>query len=307
MLELNTDKANQDAGELNLPRHIVLTPRDRDPYEWCKPLGYGAMGCVDMVESLASGSVCARKSIRVSPKQHQGLKDVVQLMETLNHVHVVHVLGSYVMGPDFYILMEPVAQWDLKRYMTGEDGAVADPRNLTRWIGCLARGLAYIHGKKVKHKDIKPSNLLVDGDSILYTDFDLAHAFQNHDDVTRGPTAHTISYSAPEVTDGSERTPATDIFSPGCVYVEMLTVIAGKAVFDIFQKQPGEREYHFRGANNSVAIAWVEGLSFGNEQEKYHEAVSLTKLMISEPHLRPDAKTLSHHLGSLACNICVPL
>ncbi|EAQ82952.1 hypothetical protein CHGG_10770 [Chaetomium globosum CBS 148.51] len=303
MRERDTGEAGQDAGELDLPRHIVLSRGDTDPYEWRKELGSGAMGYVDMVESRASGSLCVRKTIRPgSAEERQRLVQVVQLMETLNHVHIVNVLGSYSIRPEFYILMNPVAQWDLKRYMAGQGGAVVNPRNLARWIGCLARGLSYIHRKRVKHKDIKPSNLLVDGDNILYTDFDLAHRFQSLDDVTTGRTSQTVSYSAPEVAEGGERTPATDVFSLGCVYVEMLTVITGSRVFDIFHKLPGERGYNFRGHNNAVAVAWLEGLSFGNEQEKYGEAVRLTRQMISE--VRPDAETLSRRLGALACDLC---
>jgi len=305
MRETSAGEASaQDASDLDLPRHIKLRLREPDPYAYCEELGRGAVGYVDRVESLASGSLCARKTVRPSAEERRRVVKVVQLMEKLDHVHVVKVLGSYSTPVEFYILMEPVARWDLKRYLAGENGAVADARKLTRWLGCLARGLAYIHGKRVKHKDIKPSNLLVDGDNILYTDFDLAHAFQSLDDVTTGPTGQTVSYSAPEVASSGERTPATDVFSLGCVYVEMLTVIAGRCVLDIFNKRPGEKGYHFRGLNNARAVTWLEGLALGGEHETYGEAVRLTKLMISQD--RPNAETLSRQLGSLACDLCTP-
>ena len=33
--------------------------------------------------------------------------------------------------------------------------------NIQKWFGCLASGLAFIHSKRIRHKDIKPANILV--------------------------------------------------------------------------------------------------------------------------------------------------
>lgn len=308
LLELRAGEAGQDGEVLDLPQHVELSMREDDPYRWCAVLGSGRFGNVDKVESRASGVYCARKTIYkhlLSENGKQRVFDSVRLLAMLDHVHVINVLGSYSTEREFHILMEPIATWNLKEYMAGEKDAVPDPRSLTRWIGCLARGLAFLHRKGIKHKDIKPPNFLVDGDNILYTDFDLAHTFHNPNDATTGQTHHTAAYSAPEVTSGGERTASTDIFSLGCVYVEMLTVISGKRVHDIFQKSPDDNGYDYRAANNAAAVIWVEGLSFGGNHEKYREAVQLAKRMISQE--RPDAMTVSGDLGSLACNACARL
>ncbi|OBT96478.2 hypothetical protein VE01_05656 [Pseudogymnoascus verrucosus] len=302
MQELNTDEVGLDGDILDLPRHIVLNGSESDPYEFRRELGSGNMGYVDMVESLASGSICARKTMRIPAARRQQFADVVLIMEQLKHAHIVEILGSYSRSPNSFILMKPVAEWDLKKYMNNEGGAVADPASLVQWLGCLAHGLAYIHGNQVKHKDIKPSNLLVHGNNILYTDFDLAHVFQSPGDVTRGPTGHTAPYSAPEVADGGDRTLTTDVFSLGCVYVEMLTVIAGKKVWDIFQKSPEEPGYSYRGLNEVKAVEWLQQLSFGDKETECGEVVKLTKRMISQ--VRPDAVSLSDDLAFLACSSC---
>jgi serine/threonine protein kinase len=293
----------QDGDLSDLPRHIILNRGEPDPYEFRRELGAGNMGYVDMVESLASGSICVRKTMRIPAARRQQFTDVVLLMEQLKHEHIVEILGSYSISPNSFILMKPVADWDLKKYMNSEDGAVADASNLTQWLGCLAHGLAYIHGKQVKHKDIKPSNLLVHGDNILYTDFDLAHAFKSPGDVTKGPTGQSVPYSAPEVVNGGDRTPTTDVFSLGCVYVEMLTVISGMKVWDIFQKSPEEPEYNYRGPNEAKAVEWLQHLSFSDKEKECGEVVRLTKRMISQE--RPDAVVLSDDLAFLACHSCL--
>ena len=302
MQDLSTGVVGLDGDMLDLPRHIALNRGEPDPYRYCKDLGSGNMGHVEMVESIASGSICARKIMFISAARRQQFADVVLIMEQLKHAHIVEILGSYSMSPLSFILMKPVADWDLKKYMNSEGGAVANAASLVQWLGCLAHGLAYIHRKQVKHKDIKPSNLLVHGNNILYTEFDLAHAFQSPGDVTRGPTGHTAPYSAPEVADGGDRTPTTDVFSLGCVYVEMLTVIAGRKVWDIFEKLPEEPGYNYRGPNEAKAVGWLEELSFSNKERECAGLVKLTKRMISQD--RPNAVSLSDDLVFLACSSC---
>ncbi|OBT51834.1 hypothetical protein VE04_07890 [Pseudogymnoascus sp. 24MN13] len=302
MQELSTDEVGLDGDILDLPRHIVLNRREWDPYEFRGELGSGNMGYVDMVESLASGSICARKTMRIPTARWQQFADVVLIMEQLKHAHIVEILGSYSISPNSFILMKPVAEWDLKKYMNNKGGAVADPASLVQWLGCLAHGLAYIHGNQVKHKYIKPSNLVVHGNNILYTDFDLAHVFQSPGDVTRGPTGHTAPYSALGVADGRDRTLTTDVFSLGCVYVEMLTVIASKKVWDIFQKSPEEPGYNYRGPNEIKAVEWLQKLSFGSKERECCEVVKITKRMISQD--RPDAVSMSDELAFLACSSC---
>ena len=48
---------------------------------------------------------------------------------------------------------------------------------LQRAIGCLASGLAFMHEQTIRHKDIKPQNILIHGGSVLYTDFGISLDF----------------------------------------------------------------------------------------------------------------------------------
>lgn len=147
-------------------------------------------------------------------------------MQKLQHVHVVEVLGSYSRGKSSSILLLPLADKDLGDFMEELDRDVpSQVELLVKWTVCLVEGLHYIHSQHVKHKDIKPQNLLVHGEKILYTDFGIAHDFEGSVSVTAGNTGMTRRHSAPEVVAGDERSRAADIFSLGCVFLEMLGAI----------------------------------------------------------------------------------
>jgi serine/threonine protein kinase len=98
-------------------------------------------------------------------------------------------------------------------------------------LGCLSSALLYLHvSQNIKHKDIKPENILVDRHgSVLLADFGISKQYQG-ETVTWGPTAFTEKYAAPEVAAQGSRDLSADIFSLGCVFLEMVTVILSESL-----------------------------------------------------------------------------
>lgn len=86
----------------------------------------------------------------------------------------------------------------------------------------ILRALKYIHSANVLHRDLKPSNLLVNANCDLkICDFGLARTTSENDFMTEYVV--TRWYRAPELLlNAAEYTAAIDIWSVGCIYMELL-------------------------------------------------------------------------------------
>jgi serine/threonine protein kinase len=163
--------------------------------------------------------------------------DEVAHLTRLDHAHIVRVIGTYSMGENLSILMYPVAEWNLETFLSnlhpGWDRAWKK-YELVHFFGCLTNAVAYIHGRLTKHMDIKPQNILVREHrqefstrcKVYITDFGIARSYTSLDvSETEGPTMFTRRYAAPEVVDGQKRGLPADIFSLGCVFLEMAAAL----------------------------------------------------------------------------------
>lgn len=89
----------------------------------------------------------------------------------------------------------------------------------------VAEALAYVHGRGVVHRDVKPGNVLLGPEQrVRLADFGIARLLGDTARHTRtGHTIGTAAYLAPEQVTGREVTTATDIYSLGLVLLEALT------------------------------------------------------------------------------------
>lgn len=106
--------------------------------------------------------------------------------------------------------------------------------SLRSYFVCLAQALSYIHGSDVRHKDIKPENILIDSSgSVVVTDFGISRSFPKQaPHVTNDKWEWTRKYASPEIMRGKKvpRDDPSDVFSLGCVFLEMATLIVGKSL-----------------------------------------------------------------------------
>ncbi|KAH7070362.1 kinase-like domain-containing protein, partial [Paraphoma chrysanthemicola] len=88
--------------------------------------------------------------------------------------------------------------------------------------------------QQIRHKDIKPSNILIHNSRVLYTDFGLALDFSNLDtSMTTGPAERTTrKYSAPEVVLHQARRSSADVYSLGCVFIEIYNIVIKSLDYD---------------------------------------------------------------------------
>jgi serine/threonine protein kinase len=315
-------------------QHVVYLPKDAIPLNVLSHLGASSTAKVEKV--LCRRIALARKTMRCSHQWtvEDALREVYHL-QNLRHSHIVQLVGSYLQGRNFSILMYPVADCHLGTFL--EDTADSKGANLsvedeasyqTRMgflvesLGCLTSAIAYIHEETTKHMDIKPQNILVRSIAferyrwrIYLADFGLSRSFasQGHSQ-TDGPISRTPRYCAPEVYYYERRGRAADIFSLGCVFIEMMSVVKGKHPHDFAEFRRGNGHDESFHANLERVLEWTDHI--GGEPDSPYllnhsiyrqlwlepEEVSVLKNMVAyEPEARPTAHALQlRHIGEAA-------
>src|SRR5687768_3907289 len=154
----------------------------------------------------------------------------IRLAAGLQHTNIVPLHTAGDAGGLPYYTMPFVEGSSLRSRIANQ--ATPSIRESTRILRDVARALCYAHEKGVVHRDIKPDNVLVSGDSAVVTDFGIAKAvsaaqFQSPkgDTLTSAGTGiGTPAYMAPEQAAGDPGTDhRADIYSFGCLVYELLT------------------------------------------------------------------------------------
>lgn len=249
------------------PTHKVFDNMSQVPLIVVGRLGNGSLGVVEEVRTSLYKRSFVRKQVHLPYSNRKERLRIVEqeaaALRFLSHQHIVQLLGTYEEGVEtgrhFYsLLMAPVGDNDLRTFLhiVGEKfsrqlhtpGLVAKPTNLKelawlmKWFQCLASALAYMHRNGFRHQDIKPSNIIHRGPDIFFTDFSSSSAFEiGATTSTEEPARNSIMYAAPEAIKGRQDDHyrrhglSSDIFSLGCVFMEMLTVLDGRKVQDLHE------------------------------------------------------------------------
>jgi serine/threonine protein kinase len=310
-------------------QHVTFLSRETIPLTVLSHLGASVTAKVDKV--LCRRIALARKTMRCSRQWSvaDALREVYHL-QNLRHFHIVQLVGSYLQGRDFTILMYPVADCHLGTFL--EDTAdmhapdISDHGEpykrridfLSLSLGCLTSAIAYIHEKTTKHMDIKPQNILVRKEyrdrpewRVYLADFGLSRSFAAQEySQTDGPTPRTPRYCAPEVYQYERRGRSADIFSMGCVFAEIMTVLAGRHPQDFADFRRGDDSDESFHANLPKVGEWLDIISLAKfsclkrwDMETTGCSVSdsngtnvVKKMIANEPEARPTARTLQSGL-----------
>ena len=93
---------------------------------------------------------------------------------------------------------------------------------LRGFFGCLIIALGFLHDNKIRHDDVKPSNILLKGNEIYLTDFGMSFDWTElSHSTTEGKMAGTPRYASPEVASQQPCGSSSDIWSLGCVFLEV--------------------------------------------------------------------------------------
>jgi serine/threonine protein kinase len=291
-------------------QHCFFRENELLPLEMKGKIGSGGFGQVDRVVSTISFQQYALKRIFRS-KVFQGKKieyvqqfiAEIEILKRLTHHHVVEFVGSYTDPKYMGLIMSPVADMDLSTYLAHAD--IAKYGELRTFFGCLARALEFLHEQSIRHKDIKPSNILVHGGRVLFTDFGLAFDFTDKEGSTTVGMVNGMSprYCAPEVAGYEPRNSSSDIWSLGVVFLEMAAVLKGKTVEYVydFLKEHGSQNAYVR-TNHTGTDALITELK-GTGSPIDNAALEWVQDMVMiQQNLRPTAGALMASIASAGQN-----
>lgn len=192
-----------------------------------QPVGRGAYGIICSAKNSETNEEVAIKKIgnafdnRIDAKRT--LREI-KLLRHMNHENVIKI-KDIIRPPkkenfkDVYIVCE-LMDTDLHQIIRSNQALTDD--HCQYFLYQLLRGLKYIHSANVLHRDLKPSNLLLNANCDLkICDFGLARTTSETDFMTEYVV--TRWYRAPELLlNCSEYTAAIDIWSVGCVIMEII-------------------------------------------------------------------------------------
>jgi len=200
-------------------------------YRIQRKLGAGGMADVYLAEDQELGR---RVAIKILNSRHGNDDQFIERFRreaknaaALNHPNIVSIYDRGEAEDTYYIAMEYLDGRTLKELIVGRGAA---PINVAiEYARQILSALRFAHRHGIVHRDIKPHNVLVDGDGrVKVTDFGIARAGTSQMTET-GSIVGTAQYLSPEQARGGEVDPRSDLYSLGVVLYELLT---GKTPFE---------------------------------------------------------------------------
>ena len=219
-------KVNQRCGRID--EHVEKQVLRR--LELCYRLGKGAYGMVwKVIEKRTRRGVALKKCFDVlgrSEDAQRMYREIMYLQALSAHDNIIkmqHVIRAET-GQDMYITFD-FMQADLLSVILAN---VLQPIHVKYVVYQLLKALKFIHSAGIVHRDVKPSNLLLNSDCHMkICDFGLARSLELGSNAVENPKlteyVGTRWYRAIEVLLGSSHyTFAVDIWAVACIYAEML-------------------------------------------------------------------------------------
>ncbi|KAH7405851.1 kinase-like domain-containing protein [Phaeosphaeria sp. MPI-PUGE-AT-0046c] len=306
--------------------HVEFTDEEEVPLQQGTFLGRGAAG--DVHEVCVQKHKLAHKRMVVKRKiGGKEMKEIEILKRLSSHEHMIQLVGTYNHRQFLGLLVYPVAICDMATFFEDVEAwhntasvanTVDDRQSLLETnqnnrlvalgydfpsvdksykasliyskIGCLISATAYLHDQKIRHKDLKPSNVLLAKDQMWLSDFGSATDFsllsQSATDNERG----TPRYFSPEVAAWQPNGRASDIFSLGCVLLEILILHEQGTLQFMRENRSADPSFH---ANIKNVAKWLDGP--GSQRWSFRRigvVDQIRAMLYHNPTKRPTARKL---------------
>ncbi|QCD92699.1 LRR receptor-like serine/threonine-protein kinase RPK2 [Vigna unguiculata] len=190
-------------------------------------IGSGGFGATYKAE-IASGILVAVKRLAVG--RFQGVQQFdaeIKTLGRLHHPNLVTLIGYHACETEMFLIYNYLPGGNLEKFIHERSTRAVDWRILHKIALDIARALAYLHDQcvpRVLHRDVKPSNILLDDDFNAYlSDFGLARLLGTSETHATTGVAGTFGYVAPEYAMTCRVSDKADVYSYGVVLLELLS------------------------------------------------------------------------------------
>lgn len=253
-------------------------------YTVLETLGHGAMATVYLAVD-ATGHEIALKVFQEGPGVSETMlerfrREAEASKKLRRHPHIMTIYATGRDGPYHYISMESI-----RRSKTLEDALENTPMSLNTIVQIIikiARALQYAHMHHIVHRDVKPTNIMIDefGEPLL-SDFGVAELIDWPSCTMTGALTGTPLYMSPEQARSERVGPASDIYSLGVVLFEAVTGVLPytcqhsapvKEVLEAVKNEPPKRPRLFRKEISPELEAVMLKALEKNPKDRYMDA-----------------------------------
>lgn len=205
---------------------MLIGKRINERYKIIKLIGGGGMSNVYLAHDMILNRDVAVKILRYDTTNEEEFHRRFQ-REALSATSLAHpnIVSIYDVGEDqdmHYIVMEYIKGKTLKQYI--QEFSPLSPARSVQIMKQLASAIAHAHENQIIHRDIKPQNILVDGEgNVKITDFGIATSLSATSYTKTNSVIGTVHYLSPEQARGGTATNKSDIYALGIVLYELLT------------------------------------------------------------------------------------
>ncbi|KAL3624065.1 hypothetical protein CASFOL_032881 [Castilleja foliolosa] len=213
--------------DINVPLTFENVVRATGNFNASNCIGNGGFGATFKAE-VAPGVLVAIKRLAVG--RFQGVLQFdaeIKTLGRLRHPNLVTLIGYHASETEMFLIYNFLSGGNLEKFIQERSTRAVDWRVLHKIALDIANALSYLHDHcvpRVLHRDVKPSNILLDEDYNAYlSDFGLARLLGTSETHATTGVAGTFGYVAPEYAMTCRVSDKADVYSYGVVLLELLS------------------------------------------------------------------------------------
>lgn len=219
------DMANVNYKRISIPGKVKENPYKLANFETTNViLGEGYFGTVELYQKVDTNEKFAFKVIKKSKipdeKSLNQIINEVKILSNLDHPFIIQLFGQYQDDRKLYLQTEYVEGGDLHKLMKKEK--VLSEKSIKFILAQIFLVLEYLHSHYILYRDIKPENILIDGNGyIKLADFGISKYLRYSDKQTTKTFCGTPEFIPPEILKAEEYGMPVDMWSFGVLAYEL--------------------------------------------------------------------------------------